>query len=60
MKDNFDCPICFDLFANPVECNKCAGIMCQKCWADNGNITCALCRNESDCKPAINTIKFLD
>merc|ERR1712216_739708 len=60
MKDNLNCPICLDLFKDPVECKNCAGIMCQSCWEVNGNSNCALCRSNVEFKTAINTIKFLD
>ena len=67
MEELFTCPICFEIFKDPVACTECSGTMCLSCRvSDKNNINydekreCAICRTQATCKPSRETVRFLD
>lgn len=52
------CPVCLEIFQNPVVCSSCGNTFCEKCFLDVKKV-CPLCRTLSNYSPNAALVYFL-
>lgn len=70
MKSLLKCPLCQNIFIEPVDCESCAGTLCRNCRFETKNsnsskkelynkVKCSLCCKKSSCKHNLTIQSFI-